>query len=118
MDKWIRFFNAEQALVNGGCVVRHGEDQIAVFNFKDKTEWYAVENNCPHQNQMVLSRGIMGDQDGEPKIVCPLHKNAYSLKTGKLLNGEHCRNLKTYAIKNENGGIFIKVKPLTEAVPV
>ena len=59
--------------------------QIAVFHFARRNEWYACQNLCPHKMQMILSRGMIGSEKGEPKVACPFHKKTFSLKTGKNL---------------------------------
>jgi NAD(P)H-dependent nitrite reductase small subunit len=71
---------------NGGKAVRHGESQIAIFHFESRGEWYATQNTCPHRGDSVLARGLLGSQDGEPKIACPMHKKTFSLETGKGLS--------------------------------
>jgi nitrite reductase (NADH) small subunit len=58
--------------------------------------------------QMILSRGIIGSSDGEPKVACPFHKRTFSLKTGDCLNAEDC-SIETYPVKVEDGYIFIGV---------
>ena len=73
---------------NGGACVKYKGMQIAVFNFTREGTWYACQNLCPHKMEMVLSRGMIGEDQGEPKVACPLHKNSFSLKTGKHLNGD------------------------------
>lgn len=92
----------------GGCLLVDGE-QIAVFNFGHK-EWYAVQNRCPHENQMVLSRGLCGDKGGEPKVACPLHKNSFNLKTGEHLGGNPDYKLKTYAVKVTGDTLYLKLE--------
>src|SRR5688572_30042373 len=91
---------------NGGVCVKYGEDQIALFNFTRRGEWYATQNLCPHRMQMALSRGMIGTQENEPKVACPFHKKTFSLKTGECLNGDECA-IKTYAVKVEDGKVFI-----------
>jgi nitrite reductase (NADH) small subunit len=93
---------------SGGCVMVHGK-QIAVYNFKKRNEWYAAQNLCPHKMQMILSRGMIGDKNGEPKVACPFHKKSFSLKTGACLSGEeYC--IDTYPVKVENGYVYIGIK--------
>ncbi|SFE55995.1 nitrite reductase small subunit NirD [Thermoflexibacter ruber] len=94
---------------NGGACIKYKNEQIAVFNFKRRGEWYATQNLCPHRQQMVLSRGIIGTQEGEPKVACPFHKKNYSLQSGKCLNGSE-QSLKIYPIKVENGMVYIGVE--------
>jgi nitrite reductase (NADH) small subunit len=91
---------------NGGaCVLLNGK-QIAIFNFTLKNKWYATDNECPHKHQMALSRGMIGDSAGEPKVACPFHKKTFSLESGLNLQGEtYCIN--TYPVKVENGMVYV-----------
>ncbi len=68
--------------IDGGRTIQHGKSQVAVFHFRSRGEWYACQNMCPHKKEMVLSRGIIGDQAGIPKVACPLHKKTFSLASG------------------------------------
>lgn len=91
---------------NGGaCVLIEGE-QIAIYNFTRRGEWYATQNLCPHKQQMALSRGMIGTQADEPKVACPFHKKTFSLQTGACLSDKEYE-IKTYPIVIENENIYI-----------
>lgn len=94
---------------NGGVCVKYKNTQIALFNFTRRGEWYATQNLCPHRMQMALSRGMIGSQNGEPKIACPFHKNTFSLVDGRCLTSSDCGNLTTYPVKIEDGLVYIGV---------
>ena len=85
---WIKVGTAEDFPLDGGATVKYGGVQIAVFNFSSRGEWYASQQMCPHKKAFVLSRGILGDAGGTPKIACPLHKKTFSLQSGESLGGE------------------------------
>jgi nitrite reductase (NADH) small subunit len=106
--EWINVAPETAFLPNAGGCVKLGELQIAIFNF-GKDEWYAVANQCPHQQQMVLSRGLIGDANGEPKVTCPLHKNSFSLCTGEHLGGKAEWKLQTFPVKVEGGAVWLEV---------
>jgi nitrite reductase (NADH) small subunit len=93
---------------NGGVCVRYKDEQIAIFNFSRRGEWFATQNLCPHKQQMVLSRGMIGStgEQCEPKVACPFHKRTFSLVTGECLNGDEC-SIKTYRVKVHDGKVYI-----------
>lgn len=103
---WFPACKTEDVPANGGVCVKHNNDQIALFHFARRNEWFATQNMCPHRKQMALSRGMIGSQNGEPKVACPFHKKIFSLVTGKCLNDEECA-IKTYPVKVETGIVFI-----------
>jgi nitrite reductase (NADH) small subunit len=96
---------------NGGACVKYKDEQIAIFNFSRRKEWYATQNLCPHKQQMVLSRGMIGSAGDifEPKVACPFHKKTFSLITGECLNAEEC-SIKTYPVKVQDGRVYIGVE--------
>jgi nitrite reductase (NADH) small subunit len=103
---WYPAAKIEDFPENGGACVYVEGKQIAVFNFLARNEWYACQNMCPHKQQMILSRGMIGTQAEEPKVACPFHKKTFSLSTGKNLNGDTC-DITTYPIKVENGLVYV-----------
>ncbi len=84
---WVKVASTESFPKDGGISIKHGSAQIAVFNFASRGEWYATQNMCPHRQDMVLARGIVGDQAGRPKVACPLHKKTFALDSGECLSG-------------------------------
>jgi nitrite reductase (NADH) small subunit len=56
--------------------------------------------------EMVLSRGMIGDDKGIPKVACPLHKKTFSLETGENLNSD-LDAIATYPVKIEEGYVYI-----------
>jgi len=94
---------------NGGVCVKYEDDQIALFHFTRRGEWYATQNECPHRRQMALSRGLIGTQGDEPKVACPFHKKTFSLLTGECLSDDEC-SIKTYPVKVENGVVYIGIE--------
>jgi nitrite reductase (NADH) small subunit len=103
---WFKAAPAARFPKNGGACIKYRDLQIAVFNFSREGNWYACQNLCPHKMEMVLSRGMIGEESMEPKVACPLHKNTFSLKTGRHLNGE-LESITTYPVKVEDGFVYI-----------
>ena len=103
---WFKAAPVSAFPANGGACVLYKDKQIAVFNFSRRNEWYACQNVCPHKKQMILSRGMIGSEQGEPKVACPFHKRTFSLKSGECLNAEEC-DIATYPVKVEEGFVYV-----------
>ncbi|WP_053978043.1 nitrite reductase small subunit NirD [Mangrovimonas xylaniphaga] len=103
---WFKAARVDDFPVNGGACVKYKDKQVAVFNFQRKGKWYACQNLCPHKMEMVLSRGMIGDESGIPKVACPMHKKTFSLESGKNLNGD-LDAIVTYPVKIENNIVYI-----------
>ncbi|MBL0744778.1 nitrite reductase small subunit NirD [Chryseolinea lacunae] len=103
---WFKAARASDFPENGGACVKYKDQQIAVFNFARRSEWYACQNLCPHKMQMVLSRGIIGSVSEEPKVACPFHKKTFSLRNGECLNATE-EKLAVFPVKIEDGFVYI-----------
>ena len=68
---------------SGVCALVNGE-QVAVFRVDDDRV-YAVGNRDPFSGANVLSRGIVGDLNGELVVASPVYKQHFSLLTGRCL---------------------------------
>lgn len=104
---WFKACNVSDVPENGGVCVRYKDEQVALFHFTRRNEWYASQNLCPHRQQMAISRGMIGSQAGEPKIACPFHKKTFSLVDGRCLNADDICHLKTYPVKVEDNLVYI-----------
>jgi nitrite reductase (NADH) large subunit len=98
---------------DGGATIKHGKTQIAVFHFTSRGEWYAAQNMCPHKREFVLSRGLLGDQSGIPKVACPLHKKTFSLESGECTSGEDFR-IDIFSVKVDGDDVYVQLPPAQE----
>jgi len=105
---WVRLGGVERFPKEGGRSLQYGGSQIAVFNFESRGEWYATQNKCPHMKDMVMARGLIGDQQGVPKVACPLHKKTFSLTDGKCLGDDEYR-IMTFAVKVVDGWVYVEL---------
>lgn len=111
---WFPACRTTDVPMNGGVCVKYKHEQIALFYFSRRNEWYATQNMCPHRRQMALSRGMIGSQNGEPKVACPFHKKTFSLVDGRCMADDECSYIKTYPVKVENNIVFIGVEAENE----
>jgi len=107
---WTKVCMVEDIPENGGACVIENNQQIAIFKSNSGSKWYATDNQCPHKQQMVISGGIIGDEQGKPKVACPLHKHTFSLEHGNCLSDKSIPKLKTYPIRTENKRVYIQLE--------
>ncbi|HKU37789.1 MAG TPA: nitrite reductase large subunit NirB [Polyangiales bacterium] len=107
---WVPLVDVNAVPADGGVAVKYGSVQLAVFNFASRGTWYATQNECPHMKDMVLARGIVGDQSGKPKVACPLHKKTFSLETGECLSGDNYQ-VATFPVQVNAGTVYVELPP-------
>ena len=81
---WTEVCALADILPASGVCALIGDRQIAVVRCGDAV--YALGNFDPFSRAMVLSRGIVGDARGVPKITSPVYKQAFDLRTGRCLD--------------------------------
>jgi len=86
---------------NTGVCCLVGRDQVAVFRVGEGSELYALSNFDPFSRANVLSRGIIGDRAGVPKVASPIFKQSFSLQTGECLDDPDVK-LPTFQVRVTN----------------
>lgn len=76
----------DDILDGAGVCALVGEEQVAIFRVADAL--FAMENYDPLSDANVLSRGIVGDLQGELVVASPIYKQHYSLRTGRCLEDD------------------------------
>jgi nitrite reductase (NADH) large subunit len=107
---WVPVVDAKAVPHDGGVAVKYGNVQLAVFNFSSRGEWYATQNMCPHKRDMVLSRGLIGDQAGKPKLACPHHKKTFALDSGECMSGDGYQ-IATFPVQISAGTVYVELPP-------
>jgi nitrite reductase (NADH) small subunit len=91
----------------GVCALIGGR-QVAIVRTADAV--YAIDNFDPFSKAFVLSRGIVGDKGGIPKIASPIFKQTFDLRTGQCLdNPKIC--VPTYEVRVERGRVLVHREP-------
>jgi nitrite reductase/ring-hydroxylating ferredoxin subunit len=67
---------------------------------------YALENTCPHLGGS-LGRGTLNAN----RVICPLHHWTFDLATGRVVEGVADEKVETFAVKVENGKIWVGLAP-------
>jgi len=91
---------------SGVCALVDGE-QIALFYLPETNKQiYAVSNWDPIGQANVLSRGIVGDLNGQVVVASPLYKQHFSLDTGDCLEDESAR-VKVYPVELKHDKVVL-----------
>lgn len=107
-ENWYKACSVADVPQDGGACILVDGKQIAIFNFARRNEWFATTNQCPHRQQMILSRGMVGSHQDEPKVACPFHKKTFSLRSGACLNDENYR-IETFPIEIREGMVYVAI---------
>jgi nitrite reductase (NADH) small subunit len=73
----------EDIVPDTGVAALVGGEQVAVFRVDQNI--YAIGNRDPFSGANVLSRGIVGDLNGELVVASPLYKQHFSLLSGRCI---------------------------------
>jgi nitrite reductase (NADH) small subunit len=98
----------------GVCALIDGR-QVAVFRLADGT-LYAVSNYDPFSGANVVSRGIVGDRGGEPKVASPIYKQTFNLRTGVCYDDPSVR-LDVYRVRRHLGTVEVFAAPVDASGP-
>ena len=133
MAKWLDICGVDDLQPESGiCALIEGE-QVAIFSFALRlrsvnavdcsvsavdrslsgveggdTQVYAVGNYDPIGKANVLSRGLIGDINGQPVVASPLYKQHFNLQTGVCLEDEAVK-IPVYPIRIENNRVQVSV---------
>ncbi len=94
---------AEKDELTDGKAKTVNADGRSIALFRIKNEYYAVANACIHRG------GPLGEGElNEYQVTCPWHGWKYDVRNGSFTVIPTLK-VKTYKVKEENGGIFIEV---------
>lgn len=93
----------------GVCALVDGR-QVAVYRLSDGN-LFAVSNFDPFSQANVLSRGIVGDRGGEPKVASPIYKQTFNLRTGACYEDAGVR-LDVYRVRRRSGVVEVFAAPV------
>lgn len=104
--QWKNICQLDQIQPNTGVCALIDEQQIALFRVGEEARIYAVSNHDPFSGANVMSRGIIGDIQGERVIASPIYKQHFSLATGRCLE-DSSQHLKVFPCKIVDGEVWV-----------
>ncbi len=115
MTDWVEVCRYEAIYPDTGvCALIQGL-QVAIFRLSDGT-LHAVSNYDPFSGANVMSRGIVGDRNGEPKVASPIYKQTFNLRTGVCYEDSGVR-LDVYRVRRRRGVVEVSSAPVNVAEP-
>ena len=102
----------EEVLPGTGVCALLGGRQVAIVRTASPDAVYAIGNFDPFSKAFVLSRGIVGDRGGIPKIASPIYKQSFDLRTGQCLDDAHV-SVPAYEVRVERGRILVRIPETT-----
>lgn len=101
---WIDVCALDDIVPDTGVCALVGARQVALVRVGDAV--YAVDNFDPFSKAYVLSRGIVGDRGGVPKIASPIYKQTFDLVTGVCLDDPSV-SIAVYTVRVRDGRVEI-----------
>ena len=113
--EWVEVCKYDAIYPDTGVCALIEERQVAIFRLSDGT-LHAVSNYDPFSQANVLSRGIVGDRGGEPKIASPIYKQTFNLRTGVCYEDASVR-LDVYRVRRHRGMVEVSSIPVDATEP-
>ena len=82
--------------------------QIALVRPTDDHRVFGLSNFDPFSEAFVISRGIVGDKGGRPKIASPIFKQSFDLQTGECFDDPAVR-LPVYPVRVREGRVEVGI---------
>ncbi|MGD9698333.1 nitrite reductase small subunit NirD [Acinetobacter sp.] len=108
--EWLEICALDDITPNTGVGALIENQQIAIFRVGNEKRVYALSNQDPFSQAFVMSRGIIGDLQGERVVASPIYKQHFSLATGRCLEDKD-QKLLIFPSKIENGKVWVSPTP-------
>ena len=109
-QEWVEVCSLSDITPNTGVGALVGDQAVALFRVGHEKRVYALSNKDPFSQANVMSRGIIGDVQGERVIASPIYKQHFSLSTGRCLEDKD-QKLLVFPTKIENGRVWVSPVP-------
>lgn len=114
--EWVEVCQLSDIVPNTGVAAIVANQQIAIFRVGLEQRVYALSNFDPFSQSNVMSRGIIGDVQGERVVASPIYKQHFSLVTGRCLEDQQ-QKLSVYPTKIEQGCVWVSPQAQKTYIP-
>lgn len=102
MTEWVHACACED--IDDEDLIRwdHAGRTYAIYRAVDG--FYCTDGMCTHEAEHLEGGLLTGHT-----IECPLHQGRFDIRSGKVISPPPRAGLNTYAVKTENGQVFVKI---------
>jgi len=130
MSQWLDVCSVDDLVAHSGVCALVEETQVALFYMpednaifagtipdtsrsavtrkSDPGQIFAINNFDPFSLINILSRGLIGDIQGEPMVSSPIYKQHFSLKTGICFEDETVK-VDSYGVRIEGNRVEVNL---------
>ncbi|MEU5688736.1 nitrite reductase (NAD(P)H) small subunit [Streptomyces venezuelae] len=85
-EDWLEICDRTQLVPGRGLAALLPDGRQAALFLDREGRAYAIDNRDPFTGAAVLSRGLLGTEQGRPFVASPLLKQRFDLETGRCLD--------------------------------
>ena len=108
VEGWVDVCSVDDLIDNSGVCALVEETQVAIFYMPEDNAVFAINNYDPFSLINILSRGLIGDIQGEPMVSSPIYKQHFSLKTGVCFEDETVK-VDSYGVRIEGSRVEVNL---------
>ena len=111
VQRWVAVCPVDAIVPNTGVCALVDEHPVAVFRVKaadGRDQFHAIDNIDPKNGANVLSRGIVGEHEGELWVASPLKKQHFRLRDGHCLENA-AMSVQSYPVEVRDQQVWVAV---------
>ncbi|WP_437887695.1 nitrite reductase small subunit NirD [Phytobacter sp. V91] len=107
MSQWNTICKIDDIVPATGVCALLNDTQVAIFRPRHDDQVYAISNIDPFFQASVLSRGLIGEHNGELWVASPLKKQRFRLSDGMCMEDES-RSVAHFEARVKDGVVQLK----------
>jgi len=112
INTWVDVCSVDDLIPHSGVCALVEEIQVAIFYMPEDNAVFAINNFDPFSLINILSRGLIGDIQGEPMVSSPIYKQHFSLKTGVCFEDKTVK-VDSYGVRIEGSRVEVNIHDIT-----
>jgi len=115
MSQWYSVCKIDDLVMGSGvCALVQGQPVALFYLPEEEQRVFAIDNFDPIGGANVLSRGIIGDVQGQLVVASPLYKEHFNLRTGRCIEKKEYA-VRVWPVRIDGDTVFVQ-QPQTTAM--